>query len=87
MKLLPTVACLLLVSALIYLALDFKNDIMSTLEGTNVNTPFNLPELNEYTYTIYFNFYTFALIHAIVGLIAAVVGLLKPETKKEELPE
>lgn len=75
-----------MIGVLVYLSLDYKNDILATLDGADA-TGYHLPSLNEYTYTIYFNFYTFALIHAVVGIIAAVVGVLKPEAKKEELPE
>lgn len=77
----------LLIGTLVHFSLDYKNDILSSLNGANVGGIFKLPKLNEYTYTIYFNFYTFALIHAVVGVIAALFGLLNPKTKKEEQPE
>ena len=87
MKLFSIAGGFLLVGVLVFLSLNFNNDILATLDGSSSAGNFNLPRLNEYTYTIYFNFYTFALIHAVVGIIAALVGLMKPETKKEELPE
>lgn len=76
-----------MIGILVYLSLDYKNDILATLDGADARGGYHLPSLNEYTYTIYFNFYTFALIHAVVGIIAALVGVFKPEAKKEELPE
>lgn len=77
----------LLICVLVYFSLGYKNETLAKLDGANVGRIFNLPELNEYTYSIYFNFYTFAFIHAVVGVIAALVGVLNPGTKKEELPE
>lgn len=90
MKWLSIVGGFLLVGVLVYFSLKYKNDALITSDGAisgGSSTILNLPKLNEYTYTIYFNFYTFALIHAVVGAIAAIVGLFKPESKKEELPE
>ncbi|MFC7684434.1 nucleoside-diphosphate sugar epimerase [Ureibacillus sp. GCM10028918] len=85
MKSLSIVAGVLLIGVLIFFSLDYKNDILAALDESSVGLIF--PKLNEYTYTIYFNFYTFALIHTIIGVIAAVVGALNPGMKKEELPE
>ncbi|MDN4493625.1 nucleoside-diphosphate sugar epimerase [Ureibacillus aquaedulcis] len=85
MKSFSIIGGILLVGVLLYFSLDYKNGVLAALDGSAVGP--TLPKLNEYTYTIYFNFYTFALIHAIVGVIAAVVGVVKPGTKKEELPE
>lgn len=87
MKSLSIIGGFLLVAVLMYFSISYKNDILATIDGSNIAQAFHLPELNEYTYTIYFNIYTFALLHAIVGLIAALVGFNKPETKKEEQPE
>ena len=80
----------LLIAVLVYLTLKYKNENLSSI-GEAIIEPnpifFNLPMLNEYTYTIYFNFYTFALTHVIIAVIASFVGLIVPNTKKEELPE
>ena len=80
----------LLIAVLVYLTLKYKNENLSSIGEAIIEpnpTFFNLPMLNEYTYTIYFNFYTFALTHVIIAVIALFVGLILPETKKEELPE
>lgn len=87
MKSFSIIGGFLFVCVLVYFSLEYKNDILATLDGANGESIFNLPKLNEYTYTVYFNFYTFALIHAVVGIISAMVGLFNPGTKKEELPE
>lgn len=87
MKALSIVVGFLMLAVLVYLTMDYKNDILVTLDGVNTGGTLTLPKLNEYTYTIYFNFYTFALIHAIVGVIASIVGVIKLETEKEELAE
>jgi len=85
MKFLSLIGGLLLLAVLMYLSFNFKNDILETLDKTSDNPSF--PKLNSYTYSIYFNFYTFALLHTIVGVIALFVGLMNPKTKKEELSE
>lgn len=90
MKSLSIVGGFILIFVLIYFTIDYKNEVIESLGGpsTNVNsTIYNLPLLNAYTNTIFFNFYTFALIHSIFGLIGAFMALIRPEMKKEELPE
>ncbi|HWL11816.1 MAG TPA: nucleoside-diphosphate sugar epimerase [Ureibacillus sp.] len=90
MKFLSICGGFLLIAVLVYLTLKYKNENLSSIGEAIIEpnpTFFNLPMLNEYTYTIYFNFYTFALTHVIIAVIASFVGLLVPITKKEELPE
>lgn len=69
----------LLIAVFCYLTIDYKNQFLSAgnfYAGLG-STMFDLPKLNEHTYSIYFNFYTFALIHTISGMIGIVIGVLK----------
>ena len=87
-KIVGIIGGLFLISFSIYFFNEYKNDVLQTLNGytTNENPSlFDLPKLNENTYTIYFNFYTFLFIHSVFGFIGALIGMVKQEAKKEEL--
>ncbi|RUL46481.1 MULTISPECIES: nucleoside-diphosphate sugar epimerase [Lysinibacillus] len=73
MKTLSIVSGFIFIGILIYFVIDYKNAIYLTLSDSLSD----LPLINEHTYTVFLNFYTFALIHAIVGLIGGIVGLTK----------
>lgn len=82
------VSGIILIGIFIYFANGYKNDIIESLGGptTDPNSKiYGFPLLNQYTNHVFFNFYTFGLVHTISGLIGGFVGLSKP--KKEELPE
>ena len=78
-----------LIGVLLYFAIDYKNNVLESLGGPVSNPDskiYGYPILNQYTNRVYYNFYTFALIHSISGLVGAIVGILNTEKKKEELP-
>ena len=68
--------------ALLYYALDYKDQVYATLGGTtkdNGSLIYQFPVLNEYTNKIFINFYTFAFIHTISAILGGVVGIFKPQ--------
>ena len=81
MKLFSLVGGVVLIGILIYFTIDFKNDVLSNIGVSTTNT--SMPMLNQQTYSIYFNFYTFALIHSISGFVGGLVGLGKKESQVE----
>nr|WP_106780281.1 nucleoside-diphosphate sugar epimerase [Lysinibacillus timonensis] len=90
----PFIRCLFLLSGVglfiifTYFANGYKNDVLFSLGGptSDPNSKiYQYPLLNQYTNRIFFNFYTFGIVHSISVVIGCFVGLLKP--KKEELPE
>ncbi len=77
-----------LLGIFIYSSISYKNDIFESLGGSTTNpdsTIFQYPLLNQYTNHLFFNFYTFGLVHTISGLIGGLIGWFKP--KKEESSE
>ncbi|KGR78754.1 hypothetical protein [Ureibacillus manganicus] len=74
MRLFSFVVGVVLIGVLIYFIIDYKNDALSDI---------GLPMLDQQTYSIYFNFYTFALIHSISGFVGGLVGLGKKESQVE----
>ena len=71
--------------AVCYFALDYKNSIFLELGGTTRNPNsiiFGFPWLNEYTNRVYINFYTFAISHTLVAIIAAMYGVFSKAPEK-----
>lgn len=81
MKVFSFVGGIVLIGVLIIFIVNNKNDILTNLGVSTTST--NLPPLNPQTYSVYINFYTFALVHSIVGLIGGFVGLSKNERNEE----
>lgn len=81
MKLFSFVGGFVLIGVLIFFAINYKNDVLSNVGASSSDTI--LPTLNQQTYSVYFNFYTFALIHSISGLIGGFVGLSKKSQNEE----
>ena len=70
-----------LVVVLIYYANDYRADVFARLGGdtkTVGSQIYGFPLLNEYTNSIFINFYTFGIVHAIAGLVGAIFGMLRP---------
>ena len=77
-----------LAAALLYYALDYKDEVYRALGGTTKDKDsiiYQFPVLNEYTNKIFINFYTFALIHTVSAILGGLFGVLKP--KKAETGE
>ena len=75
-----------LVIVLIYYAKDYKADVFARLGGdtkTVGSQIYGFPLLNEYTNSIFINFYTFGIVHTIIGLAGAVLGMLRPVKPSE----
>ncbi|MFP3919668.1 nucleoside-diphosphate sugar epimerase [Lysinibacillus telephonicus] len=72
----------LLIGVFVYFSIDFQQNVLSTLGETTTDP--NLPLLNEYTHKIFFNFYTFGLIHTILGVLGAIIGLARPRNTMGE---
>ena len=75
-----------LVVVLIYYAIDYKADVFARLGGdtkTVGSQIYGFPLLNEYTNSIFINFYTFGIVHTIIGLAGAVLGMLRPVKPSE----
>ena len=71
-----------LAAALLYYALDYSNEVYTTLGGTTKDKGsviYQFPVLNEYTNKIFINFYTFALIHTVSAILGGLFGVLKPQ--------
>lgn len=76
-----------LLAVFIYFAVDFKNDVFTSLGGNTTTLGsqiYGFPVLNEYTNHIFINFYTFGIMHTLSGLIGAILGIIKPR-KPEDL--
>ena len=72
----------MLAVALLYYALDYKDQVYATLGGTTKDKGsliYQFPVLNEYTNKIFINFYTFALIHTISAILGGLFGVFKPQ--------
>ena len=68
--------------ALLYYALDYKDEVYRALGGTTKDKDsiiYQFPVLNEYTNKIFINFYTFALIHTVSAILGGLFGVLKPQ--------
>lgn len=63
--------CFVLLLLLTYFSFQYKGKM-----GENLST-FQFPPLNEKTYPIYFNFYTFAFIHTLSALFGSIFGSVK----------
>lgn len=83
MKLFSFVGGFVLIGVLIYFAMNYKNEILIHIGSSTTDSDSSMPLLNQQTFSIYFNFYTFALVHSISGLIGGLVGLSKKETEVE----
>ncbi|WP_342573603.1 nucleoside-diphosphate sugar epimerase [Solibacillus sp. FSL K6-1781] len=69
-----------LLVAFIYYAIDFSNNVYSSLGGdteTPGSTIYRFPLLNEYTNHVFLNFYTFGIVHTLSALIGAANGMFK----------
>lgn len=89
-KIIFIISSFILIGVFVYFSIDYKNTILASLGGP-VSDPnstiYGFPLLNQYTNHIFFNFYTFALVHTVSGTIGIIIGLLKPVKIKEELPQ
>lgn len=89
-KLITVISCFILIGIFIHFSLDYKNGVIDLLGGP-ISDPeseiYGFPVLNQYTNHIFFNFYTFALVHTISGTIGTMIGILKPEKEKEKFPQ
>lgn len=76
-----------LVAVLCYYANGYTANVYAELGG-NTTTPgsiiYGFPALNEYTNRVFINFYTFAIIHTVIALIGAIVGILKPAKHQDK---
>ena len=82
----------LFVSVMFQYALDYKDNVYASLGGTTTDPQsliYGYPILNEYTNQVFVNLYTFAFVHGIVAIIAAIIGMFKEPIEqplqKEEL--
>ena len=79
------ISMIVLLNIFIYFAYSYQQDVFESLGGSTSNPNsqiYQYPLLNQYTNHIFFNFYTFGLVHTFSGLIGSIVGWFKP--KKEE---
>lgn len=75
-----------------YFAIDYKNNVFESLGGTTKNPAssiYGYPFLNEYTNSVYINFYTFIAVHSAVAVLSAIYGIFSKgaETQNEEKNE
>lgn len=70
------VASLLLLISLAYFSLKYKGEIVKNSDGF-------FPPLNENTYQVYLNFYTFALVHTISAFFGSLFGMIKFKSQEE----
>lgn len=70
------VASFLLLISLAYFSLKYKGKIVK-------NTDVFFPPLNEKTYQVYLNFYTFALVHTISAFFGSLFGMIKCKGQEE----
>ncbi|SOC03003.1 hypothetical protein SAMN05880501_103151 [Ureibacillus xyleni] len=73
-KILSLVGGVLFIGILAYYFVDYKN---------NLNPTTNFPKINNQTYSIYINFYTFALLHTSAGWFGGLLGFISVEKEKE----
>ena len=83
MKIISIFVGFFMIAVLFYLVIDYKNTVVTSLES-NINID-EFPQLNEFTFDIFFNFYTYALVHTVSGVIGTMVGFIQPKKTKEEL--
>lgn len=69
LKVITILASILLLIFLGFYAMEYKNQL---LPNTSL-----FPPLNDKTYQVYLNFYTFTFIHTVSAFIGSVVGLFK----------
>lgn len=81
MKIISIFGGFFMIAVLFYLVIDYKNTVITSLK-LKID---QFPQLNEYTYDIYFNFYTYALVHSVSGVIGTIVGFIQSKKIKEEL--
>lgn len=89
-KIITVISGFILIGIFIYFSIDYKNDVINSLNGPTWDPEseiYGLPTLNQYTNHIFFNFYTFALVHTISGTIGTIIGILKREKEKKEFPQ
>lgn len=79
----------LFVSVMFSYAIDYKDSVYAALGGTTSDPQsqiYGYPVLNEYTNQIFVNLYTFAFVHGLTALIAAIVGMIKgPEQEQSNI--
>jgi len=83
MKIISIFVGFFMIAVLFYLVIDYKNTVVTSLES-NINID-EFPQLNEFTFDIFFNFYTYALVHTVSGVIGTIVGFIQSKIIKEEL--
>jgi len=83
MKIITIFGGLFMIAVLFYLVIDYKNTVITSLEP-NIKID-KSSQLNEFTYDIFFNFYTYALVHTVSGVIGTIVGFIQSKKTKEEL--
>ncbi|MDM5334711.1 nucleoside-diphosphate sugar epimerase [Ureibacillus composti] len=83
MKIITIFGGLFMIAVLFYLVIDYKNTVITSLE-TNIKID-KFSQMNEFTYDIFFNFYTYALVHTVSGVIGTIVGFIQSKIIKEEL--
>ena len=83
MKIIAIFGGLFMIAVLFYLVIDYKNTVITSLEP-NIKID-KSSQLNEFTYDIFFNFYTYALVHTVSGVIGTIVGFIQSKIIKEEL--
>ena len=81
-----------LVVVFIYYANDYKADVFASLGGdtkTVGSQIYGFPLLNEYTNSVFINFYTFGIVHTGIGILGAILGIVRPAkpTKSEHQTE
>ncbi|HWL25460.1 MAG TPA: nucleoside-diphosphate sugar epimerase [Ureibacillus sp.] len=87
-RVLILVSSIVLFGVFLYFSNEYRTDVIDSLGGptTDPNSKiYQYPLLNQFTNSIFFNFYTFGLIHTISGVIGGLVGWIRP--KKEESPK
>ncbi|MFJ8237247.1 nucleoside-diphosphate sugar epimerase [Ureibacillus sp. NPDC094379] len=83
MKIISIFGGFFMIAILIYLVIEYKNSVITSLESDIKIDEF--PQLNQYTYDIFFNFYTYALVHTVCGVFGTIVGFIQSKKIKEEL--
>ena len=77
---------ILFVSVMFQYAIDYKNDVYASLGGTHTEQGsiiYGYPVLNEYTNQIFVNLYTFAFLHGVIAIVAAIIGMYKGPVNDE----
>ncbi|MEC1180451.1 nucleoside-diphosphate sugar epimerase [Metasolibacillus meyeri] len=79
-----------LVIATAYYALQYKDEVYTSLGGTTRDADskiYGLPLLNEYTNRIFINYYTFLFIHTLSAIGGTLYGIAKPKKIDDEHTE